>query len=56
MYMICELENDALGDCVKGCTNTTIIGDTNCNDDPIHAWDEAVALYMGSSNGSSRGV
>eukprot|EP00544_Gedaniella_sp_CCMP2646_P002188 CAMPEP_0202507198 /NCGR_PEP_ID=MMETSP1361-20130828/51594_1 /ASSEMBLY_ACC=CAM_ASM_000849 /TAXON_ID=210615 /ORGANISM="Staurosira complex sp., Strain CCMP2646" /LENGTH=557 /DNA_ID=CAMNT_0049141305 /DNA_START=2378 /DNA_END=4051 /DNA_ORIENTATION=- len=39
MYVIREME-DALDDCKAGCIN--------CNDDPVHAWDEAVAFYTGS--------
>lgn len=39
MYVIREFE-DALDDCKKGCIE--------CNDDPVHAWDEGVAFYTGS--------
>ena len=39
MYVIREME-DALDDCKAGCLK--------CNDDPVHAWDEAVAFYTGS--------
>jgi len=42
MYVIRELY-DAIGDCEKAC-NT-------CNDDAVHAWDEAVAYYTGSLEG-----
>jgi len=41
MYVIRELE-DALDDCERGC-------DTDeCNEDAVHALDEAVAFYSGS--------
>merc|ERR1712003_529017 len=33
---------DALDDCKEACTIE------NCNDDPVHAWDEAAAFYVGS--------
>merc|ERR1719274_406020 len=39
MYVIREME-DAIADCKSGCMK--------CNDDPVHAWDEAVAFYSGS--------
>jgi len=39
MYVIREME-DAIMDCQSGCLD--------CNDDPVHAWDEAVAFYAGS--------
>lgn len=42
MYVIREME-DALDDCISGCVE--------CNDDPVHAWDEAVAFYTGSMEG-----
>jgi hypothetical protein len=42
MYVIREME-DALDDCQTGCID--------CNDDPVHAWDEAVAFYTGSLEG-----
>lgn len=45
MYVIRELE-DALDDCREACTIE------NCNDDPVHAWDEAVAFYTGSLEGT----
>jgi len=45
MYVIRELE-DALDDCTEACTIE------NCNDDPVHAWDVAVAFYTGSLEGS----
>merc|ERR1711957_974009 len=44
MYVIREME-DALDDCKEACTIE------NCNDDPVHAWDEAVAFYTGSLEG-----
>jgi hypothetical protein len=44
MYVIRELE-DALDDCQDACTIE------NCNDDPVNAWDEAVAFYTGSLEG-----
>ena len=42
MYVIREFE-DALDDCKRGCIN--------CNDDPVHAWDEGVCFYTGSIEG-----
>ena len=42
MYVIREME-DAIMDCNNGCLN--------CNDDPVHAWDEAMAFYAGSLEG-----
>ena len=42
MYVIREFE-DALDDCKSNCIN--------CNDDPVHAWDEGVAFYAGSLEG-----
>ena len=47
MYVIREFE-DAIGDCQDGCIN--------CNDDPVHAWDEGVAFYTGSSHGTMAGT
>lgn len=44
MYVIREME-DAIIDCQSGCLK--------CNDDPVHAWDEAVAFYAGSLEGAS---
>jgi hypothetical protein len=41
MYVIRELE-DAIDDCNKGCATA------DCNDDSVHALDEAVAFYTGS--------
>lgn len=41
MYVIRELE-DALDDCERGCDRD------ECNDDAVHALDEAVAFYSGS--------
>jgi hypothetical protein len=43
MYVVREFE-DALDDCNDGCIN--------CNDDPVHAWDEGVAFYTGSIEGN----
>jgi len=43
MYVIREFE-DAIDDCQKGCID--------CNDDPVHAWDEGVAFYTGSELGT----
>lgn len=42
MYVLREFE-DALDDCKDSCIN--------CNDDPVHAWDEGVAFYTGSLEG-----
>jgi hypothetical protein len=49
MYVLREFY-DAIDDCKVGC---------NCNDDPVHAWDEGVAFYAGSlevPDGSASGV
>jgi hypothetical protein len=46
MYVVREME-DAIDDCVEECS-----GEESCNDDPVHAWDEAVAFYTGSLEGS----
>merc|ERR1719364_88551 len=43
MYVIREFE-DAVDDCKAGCID--------CNDDPVHAWDEGVAFYAGSLEGT----
>lgn len=43
MYVIREFY-DAIGDCKNNCID--------CNDDPVHAWDEGVAFYSGSMEGS----
>merc|ERR1711977_744355 len=43
MYAIHEME-DAIADCQAGCIN--------CNDDPVHAWDEGWAFYAGSLEGT----
>jgi hypothetical protein len=43
MYVIREFE-DAIDDCQAGCID--------CNDDPVHAWDEGVAFYAGSLEGT----
>jgi hypothetical protein len=45
MYVIREME-DALDDCQEGCTLQ------DCNMDPVNAWDEAVAFYSGSLEGT----
>jgi hypothetical protein len=42
MYVIHEME-DAIVDCQTGCLQ--------CNADPVHAWDEALAFYSGSLEG-----
>lgn len=47
MYVIRELE-DAIEDCRTGCAAL----DDDCNADPVHAWDEAVAFYTGSLEGT----
>jgi len=44
MYVIHEIE-DAIMDCESGCIA--------CNDDPVHAIDEAAVFYAGSLEGSS---
>lgn len=41
MYVNRELE-DAVDDCENNCPTES------CNDDQVHAWDEAVAFYTGS--------
>jgi len=43
MYVIREME-DAVQDCSVGCHE--------CNDAPVHAWDEAWAFYAGSLEGT----
>jgi hypothetical protein len=43
MYVVREFE-DAIEDCNEGCID--------CNDDPVHAWDEGVAFYSGSLEGT----
>merc|ERR1711985_136077 len=43
MYVIREFE-DAIDDCKAGCID--------CNDDPVHAWDEGVAFWTGSLEGT----
>ena len=56
MYVIREME-DAIEDCQIGCS--TASGENECNSDPVHAWDEAVAFYTGSlegQDGSGSGV
>lgn len=44
MYVIREME-DAMDDCKADCKLE------GCNDDPVRAWDEAVAFYTGSLQG-----
>jgi len=44
MYVVREFE-DAIDDCSNNCIN--------CNDDPVHAWDEGVAFYTGSLEGTA---
>ena len=46
MYVNRELE-DAVDDCENNCPTES------CNDDQVHAWDEAVAFYTGSIPKSS---
>jgi len=46
MYVIREFE-DAITDCKTECDVAS-----NCNDDPVHAWDEGVAFYSGSLEGA----
>jgi len=46
MYVIREFE-DAVIDCKTECEV-----ESNCNDDPVHAWDEGVAFYTGSLEGA----
>jgi hypothetical protein len=48
MYVIRELE-DAIDDCNKGCATA------DCNDDSVHALDEAVAFYTGSLEDEGNG-
>jgi hypothetical protein len=48
MYVIRELE-DSIDDCDKGCSTA------DCNDDAVHALDEAVAFYSGELTGDSIG-
>merc|ERR1712080_262632 len=43
MYVIREME-DAVQDCTSDCLD--------CNDAPVHAWDEAWAFYAGSLEGA----
>jgi len=45
MYVVREME-DALDDCQTDCTAD------DCNDDPVHAWDEGVAFYTGTLEGT----
>ena len=44
MYVIREME-DVLDDCQEGCVLN------GCNDNPVRAWDKAVAFYTGSLEG-----
>jgi len=44
MYVVREFE-DAIDDCKSDCG-------IDCNDAPVHAWDEGVAFYTGSLEGS----
>jgi hypothetical protein len=46
MYVIWEMQ-DAIDDCV--------LGDSSDNYASVHAWDEAVAFYTGSNEGTSQG-
>merc|ERR1719232_141246 len=46
MYTIWEMQ-DAINDCVAG--------DLSANTGAVHAWDEAVAFYTGSAEGTERG-
>jgi len=46
LYTIREFE-DAIQDCQSGCID--------CNDDPVHAWDEGVAFYTGTLEGTAPG-
>jgi hypothetical protein len=48
MYFIRELE-DSIDDCNDGCSTD------DCNDDAVHALDEAVAFYTGEITGSGIG-
>lgn len=48
MYVIREME-DAIDDCNKGCATP------ECNDDAVHALDEAVAFYTGSLDAEDDG-
>ena len=43
MYVIGQME-EAVSECRSGCTN--------CNEDSVRLWDEAVALYTGSLEGA----
>jgi len=49
MYVIHEIE-DAIMDCQNSCTDPTT---QTCNQDPVHAIDEAAAFYAGSLEGST---
>jgi len=46
MYTIWEMQ-DAINDCIAG--------DLTTNTGAVHAWDEAVAFYTGSAEGTERG-
>jgi len=49
MYVIHEIE-DAIMDCENSCTDPTT---QTCNQDPVHAIDEAAAFYAGSLEGTT---
>jgi hypothetical protein len=49
MYVIHEIE-DAIMDCQNSCTDPTT---QTCNQDPVHAIDEAAAFYAGSLEGAT---
>jgi len=49
MYVIHEIE-DAIMDCQNSCTDPTT---QTCNQDPVHAIDEAAAFYAGSLEGTT---
>merc|ERR1719188_2794615 len=57
MYAIREFE-DAIDDCKAGCTNGIVDSGASCNSlstASVHAWDEGVAFYTGSREGSAVG-
>jgi len=57
MYAIREFE-DAIDDCKAGCTNGIVDSGSNCNSlstAAVHAWDEGVAFYSGSLEGTLDG-
>jgi Notch-like protein len=49
MYVTHEIE-DAIMDCQNSCTNPNT---QTCNQDPVHAIDEAAAFYAGSLEGAT---